>query len=624
VALALSARARVIFLIGISVLIAGPALSSQVDEASARSDRVAVAATNAALARLRAADNRIAVREGVDIAGDAPPLTFLLSAGRCAAPDGYVEVALADGGCARAVIPAAGLDPRQEGAKFDGTTDDTAALQRAFTYVARHSAKLNLPAGHARFSAMLAIPSGYKRFTIAGAGDNSVLQYVGTGTTHDLIDIGTPGSSGANSGITLTGFRITSATQMTRGAALHLWHVVLSRVDPVIDSQDGSGRFYDGIWFDECDVVDVPDVEMAGASHDVVLLNGSRRAEHWWPNYVDEIRFGRGKISPTNSQTASGRLPLNGVHVAGGVGGLSFDSVDIIANQHNATIDQAVTHTGNQIVTFGPATYLDVSQHDDVVIDDNSPPNQWQGGSKLIDFDGWIASGGQWGTKDVTANCVNIEAFASGRVLLRGNVVAACMKDGVFDQDSSAAVEIASSEEFYNNGGYDIASAVERPQIAITNARFTGRGTAFDANTLTSTLPIYTGEMAMVTPVALAIGNSTRGIIYSARRSYYQLLGDVVVVDFGLNLSSKGPNRGPLTLIGLPGGETPSAALGGGGSVRYYTGWQGLAGGLDLSVDSLDRPIANIYQMTARGIAPTFNTNLSDRSTLWGELQYFR
>ncbi len=265
------------------------------------------------------------VREGVDSPGDAPPLTFRLSPGPCAAADGYVEVALADGGCARAVIPASGLDPRQEGAKFDGKTDDTASLQRAFTYIARHSARLELPAGSARFSAMLTIPSGYNRFTIAGAGDNSVLQYAGTGTTNDLIEIGTPGSNRANSGLTLTGFRITSATRMSGGAALHLWHVVLSRVDPVIDSQAGSGKFYDGIWFDECDVVDVPEVEMAGASHDVVLLNGSRRSEHWWPNYVTEIRFGRGKISPANSQTAAGTLPLNGVHVAGGVGGLSFE-----------------------------------------------------------------------------------------------------------------------------------------------------------------------------------------------------------------------------------------------------------------------------------------------------------
>ncbi len=381
-------------------------MSSQAGETATKAEKVAVAPTNAALVGLRAAKGRVVMREGVDTPGDAPPMTFRLSPGRCAAADGYVEVALADGGCARAVIPASGLDPRQEGAKFDGKTDDTAALQRAFTYVAKHSAKLNMPAGRSRFSAMLSIPSGYKRFTIAGAGGNSVLQYVGTGTTNDLIDIGTPGSSGANSGITLTGFRITSATKMTGGAALHLWHVVLSRVDPIIDSQDGSGKFYDGIWFDECDVVTVPDVEMAGASHDVVLLNGSRRAEHWWPNYVSEIRFGRGKISATNSQTAAGRLPLNGVHVAGGVGGLSFDSVDIIANQHNVTIDQAVTHTGNQTVTFGPATYLDISQHDDIVIDDNSSPTEWQGGTKLIDFDGWIASGGQWGSKDATANCV--------------------------------------------------------------------------------------------------------------------------------------------------------------------------------------------------------------------------
>jgi hypothetical protein len=622
--LSASLCAAAMLLLGVCSLCTAFSYVVEARQLSAVADGIVVAPTNVALARLQLKNGQAVVRDGVDSPGDAPPLAFRLSAARCGAPDGYVEVTLANGGCARAVIPASGLDPRQEGAKFDGKTDDTTALQRAFTYVAKHSAKLNMPAGSARFSATLSIPSGYNRFTIAGAGDNSVLQYAGTGTTNDLIEIGTPGSSGANIGVTLTGFRITSATQMTGGAALHLWHVARSRVDPIIDGQDGSGRFYDGIWFDECDIVDVPNVEMAGASHDVVLLNGSRRSEHWWPNYVTEIRFGRGKISPTNSQTAADTLPMNGVHVAGGVGGLSFDSVDIIANQHNVTIDQAVTHTGNQTVTFGPATYLDISQHDDVVIDDNSPPTQWQGGSKLIDIDGWIASGGQWKSKDASANCINLRAFTGGRVLLRGNVVGGCMKDGVDDRDPTAVVDVASSVNFYNNGHYDIASAMPRPQIAVTNARFSGRGAAFDANALTSTLPIYTGEIAMTTPVGLAIGGSTRGVTYSAQRSYYQLLGNLVVVDFGLNLSSKGPNRGPLTLVGLPGGETTGAALGGGGSIHYDTGWQGLAGGLDLSMDSLGRPIANIYQATARGIAPAFATNLTDRATLWGELQYFR
>jgi len=583
-----------------------------------------VAPTNALLAREAATAGGAVVREGVGTPGDAPPLTFRLSRDGCAAPDGYIEVTLVDGGCARAVIPASGLDPRQEGAKFDGKTDDTAALQRAFTYVARHSAKLTLPAGRARFSAMLSIPSGYNRFTIAGAGNNSVLQYAGTGTTNDLIEIGTPGRRGQSSGITVTGFRITSATRMTSGAALHLWHVVASQIDPIIDGPDGSGRLYDGIWFDECNVVDVPDVEMAGASHDVALLNGSRRTESWWPNYVTEVRFGRGKISPSNPQVVAGTLPLNGVHVAGGVGGLSFDSVDIIGNQHNLTIDEAVTRTGNQTVTLGPATYLDISQHDDVVIDDNSPPTQWQGGSKLIDIGGWIASGGQWKDKDRSANCVDIKAFSGGRILLRGNVVAACMNNGVYDQDQTAVVDIASSEDFYENGHYDIASAVPRPQIAVTNARFSGHGAVFDANTLTSILPIYTGEIAMKTPVGLAIDGSTRGITYAARRSYYQLLGNMIVVDFALNLSRKGPNQGPLTLIDLPRGEIPGAALGGGGTVRYYTGWLGLAGGLDLSIDSLGRPIANIYQPTMHGIMPASATNLTDRATLWGQLQYFR
>jgi hypothetical protein len=578
--------------------------------------------TNAALAASKSSDHQAVVREGVSEAGDAPALTFKISSEACAAADGYLEIALTDGGCAQAVILSSGLDPREEGAKFDGATDDTAALQRAFAYAGKHSARLTMPSGRALFSSTLAIPSGYNDFAIVGAGHGTVLEYVGSSTTIDLIAVGTPGGSGATKGATLTGFRITSTTQMTSGAALHLWHVVSSRVDPVIDGQPGNGKFYNGIWFDECDVIDVPYVHMAGASNDVVLLNGSRQSEPWWPNFVDEIRFGHGKISPTDSQTGANILPVNGVHVAGGVGGLSFDSVDIIANQHNVTIDQAVTKTGNQTVTFGAGTYLDISQHDDVVIDDNSPSIQWQGGTKLIDFGGWIASGGQWGHKDPAANCVNILSFAGGKVLLHGNVVGGCMNDGVHTQDPEAMIEVSSSENFYNNGGYDIGSSSVKPPIAVTNPQLAGK--AFDSNALTSTLPMYTDKIAMATPVGLAVGGSTNGIIYSARKSYYQLVGQLVVVDFVVNLASKGANTGLLTLVDLPIGETANTALGGGGAPRYYTGWRSLHGSLLLSMDSRGTPAANIYQLTSDGIAQTFNANLTDRSTLWGELQYFR
>ena len=611
-----------IFLMSVPFADSQTARNERVGSAVPESDRVVTIPTNRALAGLKSADHRAVVREGVNSAGDVPSMTFKISSEACVAADGYLEIALADGGCAEAVIPSSGLDPREEGAKFDGATDDTAALQRAFTYAGKHSARLTMPSGRALFSSALSIPSGYNDFAITGAGHGSVLRYVGSSTTGDLIAIGTPGGSGATTGVTLSGFRITSTTQMTAGAALHLWHVAWAKVDPVIDGQPGNGKFYDGIWFDECDIVDVPYVQMAGAAHDVVLVNGSRQSEPWWPNFVGEIRFGRGKISATDSQIAADTLPVNGVHVAGGVGGLSFDSVDIIGNQHNVTIDQAVTKTGNQTITFGAGTYLDMSQHDDVVIDDSSAPTQWQSGTKLIDFGGWIASGGQWSHKDPAANCVNIASFVGGRVLFHGNVVGACMNNGIYDQDPTAMIQVSSSENFYNNGGYDIGSSVAKPQIAVTNPRLAGK--AFDANALTSTLPMYTDKIAMATPVALAVGGLKNGILYSAQQSYYQLVGQLVVVDFVLNLASKGAKIGPLKLVDLPIGETANTALGGGGAPRYYTGWRSLYGSLLLSMDSRGTPAANIYQLTRDGIAQTFSTNLTDKSTLWGELQYFR
>src|SRR6516164_4986713 len=179
-----------IFLMSVSSAGSQTVRNERAGSSAPEAGRVAKIPTNPELARLKSSDHRVVVREGVSAAGDAPALTFKIFSQACATADGYLEIALADGGCAEAVIPSSGLDPREEGAKFDGATDDTAALQRAFTYAGKHSARLTMPSGRALFSSALSIPSGYNDFAITGAGHGSVLRYVGSSTTGDLIAIG--------------------------------------------------------------------------------------------------------------------------------------------------------------------------------------------------------------------------------------------------------------------------------------------------------------------------------------------------------------------------------------------------------------------------------------------------
>jgi hypothetical protein len=584
--------------------------------------------TNAALRGLSPSRHDIVVREGVDAIGDAPPLTFKLSLRACSAPDGYLEVALADGGCAQAVIPASGVDPREEGAPSDGTTDAWDGLERTFIYVAKHGGVASLPGGMTfTFAKKLSIPSGYNSFSIIGHGYGSVLLYDGSNTTNDLITIGTPRSRSSSNGLLIAGFRIDSSTAMTGGAALHLWHVIHSRVDPIIGGQSGNGNFYNGIWFDECDVVSVPYIDIAGASNADVTLNGSRPTESWYPNYVDEVHFGRGKISPTDSQVTANMLPFYGVHIAGGVGGATFQAVDIIANRHNVQIDKAISGTGNQSVIFGPESFIDISQYDDVVIADNSSATEWQGGTKLVDFDGWIASAGRWRSGTARAKCVNIYSFTGGTINFRGNAIAGCEGNAIYDQDNSSpavSVTVTPSEHFYDNGGVDIASAYSRPLISVTNPSFTGPEPPFDANTLTSTGIMYTGLFATPSPVSLAIGGSTTGITYRIQKSFYQLIGKNIIVDYALTLTSKGTLSGILTLTNLPFGETPGLAYGGGGAPSYYPNWQHLHGALILELDSGGAAMANIYQSTATGTVPVTDANLTNTSSLWGQLRYSR
>ncbi len=93
-------------------------------------------ATQAALATLTL-PYAIVTRDGVNAAGDAPPLTYTLTVGPCllnaGTGDAAAQVPFSGGGkCWVANFPDNQGDVREWGAKCDGTTDDTAAINASF------------------------------------------------------------------------------------------------------------------------------------------------------------------------------------------------------------------------------------------------------------------------------------------------------------------------------------------------------------------------------------------------------------------------------------------------------------------------------------------------------------
>lgn len=114
-------------------------------------------ATNAALAAVTNTSHPNGVwRLSVVAEGDAPPLYFAVDVAACTNADGYVELTLSDGGCAKAVFEE-GLDIRQEGASATAS-DNAAAINRAIAY-----AQTTKFLGQAGYWLPVIIPAGLYR-----------------------------------------------------------------------------------------------------------------------------------------------------------------------------------------------------------------------------------------------------------------------------------------------------------------------------------------------------------------------------------------------------------------------------------------------------------------------------
>lgn len=110
-----------------------------------------------------------------------PPPTFTLNV----KGDGTTQVPTRDGKCWLANVPTAGVDIRQFGVVFDGITDNSAAMQAAFTWWQSGNQVLLLPgaAANANFSTPIVATFGSQVIggMVQGAGrDASTLAYTGT------------------------------------------------------------------------------------------------------------------------------------------------------------------------------------------------------------------------------------------------------------------------------------------------------------------------------------------------------------------------------------------------------------------------------------------------------------
>ncbi len=320
------------------------------------------------------------------------------------------------------------------GAACNGATDDTTAIQN-WLNKAVPGVHLVAPAGTCLFSSPLTI-TAVNQLTVSGAGPTAtIFKYSGASTTADLITFGT-NSSGGVYGDRFNNFSIRSSTTMTGGYAFHihaLFDGVLDNVWADDVNEGGSGPLCGGLWLDGASSVDV--LNASGFSKqncgDGIRVNAAQGASA-------ELRIVGGAIGGAiSSGTVSGFA--NGLHMAGGFGGMRCDQSDIHNNTVGVLIDNAVTASANREFDQGSTCAIDTMGTAGVIVNDAYA----SGGT--VDLAGWEAS-------TVAGHGIVIESWSAGDVEIRGDKIYNNCGSGIFVQDTSAHIGISSATVIDNNG----------------------------------------------------------------------------------------------------------------------------------------------------------------------------
>lgn len=139
------------------------------------------ASTNAAMSTLPSALGKV-VRDGYAALGDVPSLTYIASDSACSlnggSGDDGSQIPTSDRKCWIANFPSSGFDVRQFGAKGNGTTNDTVAVQRAINFACAAGSSptgysggdVLLPRGAYLLTGGVSIPAACSGLHIKGAG----------------------------------------------------------------------------------------------------------------------------------------------------------------------------------------------------------------------------------------------------------------------------------------------------------------------------------------------------------------------------------------------------------------------------------------------------------------------
>ncbi len=328
------------------------------------------------------------------------------------------------------------ITPQDYGAKCDGSTIDTTALQSWLTAVGTTHGGYIPPTGHAcLFDAQLVGPS-VDGVSISGAGlGASELRYVGANTNLTTIVFGTTTGSCSQSSLTLRDFLLSSATTMTGSQALLLRDVCGARLQNLgIENSAGGayGNWYNGLVVQGGNQIYGLNNTITGSNVPLVLYGddaGHSSTQLTDPTFIGGIIIGG----------------VTGIDIAGNVGGASFDGVDVLGNKASMKISQDLVAIPNNQIFLGPRMFLDATiaggTGRGLDIQDAG------GNNSLLSLSGtWIAS--------ATTECLYVASGSQFRISWTGGWLANCGTDGLSQNSTTSIVSIKDVTVDMTLGGF--------------------------------------------------------------------------------------------------------------------------------------------------------------------------
>ena len=320
------------------------------------------------------------------------------------------------------------------GAKGDGITDDTQALQNWLNAL---SSKVSgfIPSGNYIFKQTLRKPD---TTVITGCGSSSMLTYAGTATDIDLLDFGV--SSKNTDKWVLKNFLVNSDTKMTSGYAMHFRRFSDTFIDKVIAEGMDLQKFnlYHGYFFDGC--------------HEVWLTHFQSYCQG---NGISVC--GRDGQSDVDLYLSNGYANFcnNGIVIGGGFGGLFIgNGVELLGNVNTGlTVDQSLNNQSNREVIISSGCCFDgiLSTIYDVLI--NAP----QSPSLQIMINSFMGS-----AKEAS---IYVKSAPNGHVTFSGGKMMNSIKDGIRIDDPSTVVVVGNNSTIASNGAWAVNATVDTRNV---------------------------------------------------------------------------------------------------------------------------------------------------------------